>query len=160
MIRVFTIQRCRVIRIGDKAALKHKFTQNDVKTFSQLCGDHNPIHLQREAAVTAGFPNCLCHGALVGSLFSTIMGTDLPGPASVYLYQTFQFVAPVFVGDEVEATVIVKEFMKSKGLIRLNTTVSKRGPEGDVLCISGEAVGMNKTVTFDGESAWTFVRSK
>jgi 3-hydroxybutyryl-CoA dehydratase len=153
----------KIVRVGDAHSVTRTFTQTDVTTFAHLIGDCNPIHLDIAAAQKAGFPNTICHGVLVGSLFSTIMGMHLPGAQSVYLQQSFQFVAPVFVGEEVTATVRVREFHREKKMLWLDTTVSKRSQkegEPELVCIQGTALGLNKTLQLEGESAWTYVRPK
>ncbi len=88
----------RIIQVGDTHTITRVFTQEDVRQFALLVGDSNPIHLDPTAAAAAGFPQIICHGILVGSLFSNIMGMHLPGPQSVYLQQTLNFVKPVLVG--------------------------------------------------------------
>ena len=167
----------RTIQLGDQHSITRSFSHADLVCFATLVGDSNPIHVDEAAARAAGFPACICHGVLVGSLFSNLMGMHLPGPQSVYLQQSFNFLKPVFVGDEVTATVRVREFNRHKSLIWLDTTVTKRsnrpppsscdgGQQGGkeavgedaIVCIAGTALGMNKTVEFIGDSPWTFVR--
>jgi 3-hydroxybutyryl-CoA dehydratase len=36
---------------------------------------------------------------LSGSFISTVVGTKLPGPGSIYVSQTLNFTAPVSIGD-------------------------------------------------------------
>lgn len=154
----------RVFRVGDSHSVTRTFTQEDVNAFARLIGDHNPIHLDVAAAQKAGFPNTICHGVLVGSLFSTIMGMHLPGPQSVYMQQTFQFTAPVFVGETVTATVRVREFHREKKMLWLDTIVTKPNTAANnsepTVCIAGTALGLNKTLQLEGDSPWTFVRPK
>ncbi|KAH9599887.1 MaoC-like dehydratase domain [Trypanosoma melophagium] len=150
----------RVIRIGDTAFVRRVISEEDVKAFGPLVGDLNPIHVDETAAKAAGFPAPIVYGMLAGSLFSGLLGSELPGPQSIYLSQTLSFVAPVFVGDEVEARVTVTQFRKSKLMIAFRTTVSRieRETGKEILCVDGTAVGMNKTVTFEGESEWNVPR--
>jgi acyl dehydratase len=90
------------------------------------------------------------------------MGMHLPGPQSVYLQQTYSFLRPVVVGEEVTATAVVREFSRHKSLIWLDTVVTKAGDRAaagaPVVCITGSALGMCRVVEFVGESPWTFVR--
>ncbi len=158
----------RTIQLGDTHAISRVFSLDDVRNFAALVGDSNPIHLDVNAARAAGFDQCICHGVLVGSLFSTIMGMHLPGPQSVYLQQSFSFVRPVLVGEEVTAKVTVREFNRHKSLIWLDTVVTKMeyknkiatnaGVGEEVICVTGAALGMCKVVQFVGDSPWTFVR--
>ncbi|KAF8294687.1 putative maoC-like dehydratase [Trypanosoma cruzi] len=160
MLKVCLGRMGRIIRIGDTAFTRRVISQEDVKAFGPLVGDNNPIHFDENAAKTAGFPSTVVYGMLAGSLFSGLLGSELPGPQSIYLSQTLRFVAPVLVGDEVEARVTVTQFKKSKFMIAFRTTVSRIDPETgkETLCIVGTSVGMNKTVTFEGESEWTVPR--
>jgi acyl dehydratase len=50
---------------------------------------------------------------LLGGLISTVAGTILPGPGSIYLSQTFKFIKPAYLGDTVTAKVKVTQAMKS-----------------------------------------------
>ncbi len=140
----------RIIRVGDSYSMKRVFTKEDVATFSKLCGDNNPIHLDEAAAKKAGFEGCIVHGALVSSLFSYILGVHIPGPQSIYLHQSVQFLAPVLVGEEVEAKITVKKFRKDKGLIDHDTIVT-RVRDGKI-AIKGNSLGMNKAVELEGET--------
>ena len=146
----------RCIRLGDFVETHRTFTTSDVAIYSKLVGDTNPIHLDPAAANKAGFDNCIVHGMLVASLFSDILGRDLPGPQSVYVSQTLQFKAPVLVDHAVTTRIEVVEFAAKKGLIALRTTVTNNTT--GKLAIDGTCIGMNKVVTFEGESQWTFQR--
>lgn len=83
---------------------------------------------------------------LVSSLFSTIMGMHLPGPQSIYMQQSLNFRAPVYVGDLVTAEVVVTDFDVVKGNIWFATTV--KDAAGKVL-IDGKALGRNVIVPFE-----------
>jgi 3-hydroxybutyryl-CoA dehydratase len=50
---------------------------------------------------------------LLGGLISTVAGTILPGPGSIYLSQTFKFLKPAYIGDTITAKVKVLEAYKS-----------------------------------------------
>ncbi len=140
----------RVIRVGDSYSVRRTFTADDVATFAKVTGDCNPIHVDDAAARRAGFDRAIVHGQLVGSLFSFILGVHLPGPHSVYVHQEMQFLAPVLVGEEVEATIRVLKFRKDKGLID-NVTEVVRVRDG-VVVIKGKSLGMNRAVALEGES--------
>ncbi len=140
----------KIIRVGDSYSMRRTFTKEDVATFAKLCGDNNPIHLDDAAAKKAGFEGAIVHGALVSSLFSYILGVHIPGPQSIYLHQSVQFVAPVLVGEEIEAKITVKKFRKDKGLIDHDTIVT-RVRDGKI-AIKGNSLGMNKVVVCEGET--------
>ena len=111
-----------VLQVGDRASLSKSFTARDVEVFAELSLDDNPLHLDEAAAADSAFGQRVVHGALVSSLFSALLGTKLPGEGSIYLGQTSKFKAPVFLDDEVTATVEVIEVRESRGIARLKTT--------------------------------------
>ena len=65
------------------------------------------MHLSDDFAAGTIFKKRIAHGFLTGSLFSTVLGTKLPGPGCIYLSQSMKFKAPVYIGDEVVATLKV-----------------------------------------------------
>lgn len=102
------------IKIGDTAEYTHKFTEKDVKGFADIVGDHNPVHFSDEFARAQNiFTGRIVHGMLLGGLISTVAGTILPGPGSIYLSQTFKFLKPAYIGDTITAKVKVLEAYKS-----------------------------------------------
>lgn len=149
----------RLIRVGARCSKFFTIRQMDVTNFGELIGDNNPIHTDVLAARGAGFENCICHGMLIGSLVSGLMSAEIPGPNTVYIRQNFRFVSPVFVGETVRISIEVHQFRKSRSLLALKTIVEKEVDTLDskrgILSIDGLAVGVNKTVTFEGESDWT-----
>lgn len=150
MLRISRGLRCyRSVKVGDTASVRRRFTAAEVKQFASLCGDANPIHVDPTAARLAGFRNAIVHGILVSSLFSNLMGSELPGPQSIYVSQSLEFKAPVYVDDEVEARVTVEGFNAKRGWIWLKTTVTK---DDGTLCVVGRSIGKNKVVSFVGES--------
>ena len=99
------------IKIGDKASLVRTLTKEDIELFAVMSGDVNPAHVDEEYARSSQFHHIIAHGMWGGSLISTLLGTKLPGPGTIYLGQTFRFTKPILVGDMVLVTVtaIAKE---------------------------------------------------
>jgi 3-hydroxybutyryl-CoA dehydratase len=95
------------LAVGMDASVSKKITNEDVLAFAELSGDINPVHLNDDFAASTIFKKRIAHGFLTGSLFSTVLGTKLPGPGCIYLSQSMKFRAPVYIGDEVVATLKV-----------------------------------------------------
>lgn len=129
------------ISVGQKAQVTRKFTEHDVGQFSELSLDFNPVHLDPEYAEKSMFGQRIVHGMLVSSLFSGLLGKHLPGEGTIYLGQDLKFKKPVYLDQEVTATVEVTEVRDDKPIITLATTCVN--DEGEVV-ISGEAVVMYK----------------
>lgn len=121
---------------GMEASVSKKITDEDVRAFADLSGDVNPVHLDDAFAAETMFKKRIAHGFLTGALFSTVLGTRLPGPGCVYLSQTMKFKAPVFIGDEVIATCKIANVDSEKGRVTLACDCSIDGKtvlEGEAL---------------------------
>lgn len=95
------------LRIGDHAELARTLTLRDIELFAALSGDVNPIHVEREFAGNHLFHHVVAHGMWVGSLISTVLGTMLPGPGTIYRSQSIEFLHPVVPGDTLAVGVTV-----------------------------------------------------
>jgi 3-hydroxybutyryl-CoA dehydratase len=121
---------------GDTASLSKTIGDDDIRAFANATGDHNPLHLDEEFAKQTRFGKRIAHGMLSASLISAVIANDLPGQGSIYLGQTFQFVAPVFPGDTVTARVTVTSIREDKPIIKLETVCTN---QRDEVVIRGEA---------------------
>ncbi len=127
----------RNLKVGDNASVCKIFTDEDVLDFSNLSLDKNPIHLDQSFAEKSIFNKKIVHGMLVASLFSGLLGVELPGEGSIYLGQSLSFTAPIYIGDEVTATVEVIKIRPDKPIVTLRTfCVNSDG----LVVIEGEAV--------------------
>jgi phosphotransacetylase/acyl dehydratase len=95
------------IKVGDSAKLSRTLKHDDIELFAIMSGDVNPAHLDEDYASTDMFHHVIAHGMWGGALVSAVLGTELPGPGTIYLNQNFSFRAPVSVGDTVITRVTV-----------------------------------------------------
>ncbi|WP_417358017.1 bifunctional enoyl-CoA hydratase/phosphate acetyltransferase [Gallaecimonas pentaromativorans] len=103
--------------IGQSASLKRKLTQDDINLFALMSGDVNPAHMNPEYAKASLFHGVIGHGMWSGALISTVLGTQLPGPGTIYLSQDIHFKKPVRLGDEITVTLSVKSKGEGKPLV-------------------------------------------
>jgi 3-hydroxybutyryl-CoA dehydratase len=80
------------------------------------------------------FKGQIAHGMLSAAFFSTILGTQLPGPGCIYLGQNLRFRAPVRPGDRVKAAATITKIEKNR--VHLDCSASV----GDTVVVDGEAV--------------------
>ena len=97
------------IMVGDKATLNRTLTRKDIQLFAIMSGDVNPAHVDEEYANSSQFHHIIAHGMWGGALVSTVLGTQLPGPGTIYLKQDFTFRHSVSLGDNLTVTVTVVE---------------------------------------------------
>jgi len=87
---------------GKKFILRKKITKKDIKNFSKLSGDKNPIHMNQSYAKKMGFGKIVAHGMLSESFISSIIGNYLPGPGSLWAEKKIKFLKLVREGDKLE----------------------------------------------------------
>ena len=109
------------LSVGQSESLLKKITEKDIKTFSILTGDTNPVHVNDDFAKKTIFKKKIAHGFLSASLISTVIATKLPGPGSIYLSQTLKFLSPVFIDDEVVTKITIKSIDLLKKRVILTT---------------------------------------
>ena len=109
------------MKVGDTAKFSKTVSESDVYLFAGVTGDLNPAHVSEEFAKDTFFKTRIAHGMLSASFISTVIGTMLPGPGTVYMGQQVSFMAPVKFGDTVTAIVEVVEIMADKKRVRLKT---------------------------------------
>ncbi|MEM6464753.1 MAG: MaoC/PaaZ C-terminal domain-containing protein, partial [Pseudomonadota bacterium] len=102
------------INVGDTAELVRTLTAQDIDVFAIMSGDVNPAHVDAEYAQDDIFHKIIAHGMWGGALISTVLGTKLPGPGTIYLKQSLTFLKPVGIGDTVTVRVRVTEKQDEK----------------------------------------------
>lgn len=105
------------LQIGQTASLKRTLTQKDIELFALVSGDVNPAHLDQAYADESLFRGVIGHGMWSGGLISTVLGTVMPGPGTIYMGQEMSFLAPVRIGDEVTVSLTVQTKHESKPIV-------------------------------------------
>ena len=124
------------LTVGEVAEFSKTFSEADIYLYAGISGDFNPAHINEAFASQTFFKTRIAHGMLSAGLISAVIGTQLPGPGTIYMQQTLSFLAPVYVGDTICAHVEVVEKMEKKR-VRLKTTCVN---QDDVVVLNGEAL--------------------
>ena len=72
-----------------------------VRSYADVTGDHNKIHVDDAFAKTTIFGQRIAHGGILFGMISKVLGDDMPGIGTIYLSQLVNFHAPVFINDTV-----------------------------------------------------------
>ena len=123
--------------VGEKAQLSRVILEDDILQMAKLTGDFNPIHMNADFAKRTRFKGCIAHGVFSVGLISAVLGTMLPGPGSIYLKQTLEFLSPVRAGDKLTAEVEVIFWNSEKRTIKLKTQCFT---QNGTAVVAGEAV--------------------
>lgn len=123
------------LTVGDSAQRSKCFTQQDLIEYMRLTGDQNPLHEMESGESRFDAP--IVHGMLLAGIVSALIGTQLPGPGSVYVSQEIRFIRPVFCGDTVTVSCRVTKLYPETKLARLRILMRN---QHNKLVLSGYAI--------------------
>lgn len=126
------------LQIGDSAEFTKTVTEGDVYLYAGVTGDLNPAHINQVASEKTMFKGRIAHGMLTAGFISAVLGTQLPGPGTIYMGQELSFLKPVHFGDTITAKCEVSEIIKDK-IVKLKTTATNQNGE---LVLDGVATVM------------------
>ena len=114
------------IKIGTKKKFNEKIDGSKLETFAKLTGDYNPLHMDEKYAARTKFGKRICHGMLLASFFSKLVGMYLPGKNALYFSQTLNFQAPCYLGDEVTIEGEIIDKSDSTRIITIKTLINNQ----------------------------------
>lgn len=115
--------------VGETASLNIDITPALIDRFAELTGDCNPIHMDADAARALGFRDRVAHGMSYSCFLSTLIGTRLPGPGSLWASQTYRFLSSVYVGDSIALHADVVEVSETRRNIKLRVSATNGAGE-------------------------------
>jgi len=123
--------------VGAVARRTRRTSEHDIQRFSEMTGDFNPLHYDRELAESSIFGKIIVQGGVTSGLLNAIVAEDLPGPGTVFLGVNWRFLSAVGVDEEITAEVEVISVRDDKPICELKTRVlDAQGKE----CLVGTAV--------------------
>jgi acyl dehydratase len=111
------------IKLGQTAQFEIKIDEMTLNDFAKLSGDYNPLHMDDDYAKKTKFGKRVCHGMLLASYLSRLIGMYLPGKNALYFSQTLNFRLPCFIGDQIMIKGEVIEKHETTKIITLKTTI-------------------------------------
>ncbi|MGB3544510.1 MaoC family dehydratase [Rubrivirga sp.] len=124
------------LTVGDSFSWSRTLTMDDVRSFADVTGDDNPIHIDEDAGKASRFGHPVVHGVYVLGLASKVLGRDFPGPGSIAVSLSAKFLRPVPVGEEVTIEVKVSEKIERHGHVKMRMYAYCKGK----MSLGGEAV--------------------
>lgn len=119
----FAEYRFDVLKVGQKFKFTEKITEKLLDDFATLSGDQNPLHMDESYAIKTPFKKRVCHGMLLASFFSRLIGMHLPGKNALYFSQSLNFKSPCFIGDEITVEGEIADKSMATKILVLNTTI-------------------------------------
>jgi len=132
------------VRVGERAMRSRVVSTRDIELFTELTGDRNPLHYDKDRAASSRFGGIIVQGGVTSGLLNAVVAEDLPGPGSVFLHVDWSFKAPVKPGDEIKAEVVVLEVREDKPITRLSTTITN---QDGIVVLDGTALVYTERLT-------------
>ena len=123
--------------VGQTAERSRLVTERDIELFTEISGDHNPLHYDQEAAAASRFGEIIVQGGMTTAILNAVVAEDMPGPGTVFLQVDWSFLAPVRPGDTITGRVKVLEVRKDKPITKLATHVTR---DDGTIVLEGTAV--------------------
>lgn len=108
-------------RPGDETSFTKTISESDVYQFAGITGDMASHHINKEFAKESRFGERVVQGMLTASLTTSAL-SELVAPGGLTVSHTFEFKAPVFIGDTIKATARVSEVNGEKNILEVELT--------------------------------------
>jgi len=116
-------------QVGQRATRRLTLTSEHVEQYARISGDRNPLHFDEAFARGTRFGRLVVQGGLTTGLLHALAAMDLPGPGTVFMSNEWQFTAPVYVGDTIEAEGEIVEVHPHKPVTKLQVRVTRQDGE-------------------------------
>ncbi len=83
--------------VGQRAERKREVSQRDIEMFTEMSGDRNPLHYDKELAQKTKFGGIIVQGGVTSAILNAVVAEDLPGRLQ-------QFASALAVATRREAT--------------------------------------------------------
>lgn len=101
-----------------------KVTESMVEEFAKLTGDYSSIHIDEKYARTTTLGHRICHGMLVGSFLSRLIGMHIPGKNGLLLSYSLRHLLPCFLNQEIVVEGRVVDKSNATRIITVKATVT------------------------------------
>jgi phosphotransacetylase/acyl dehydratase len=143
---IFTATPYADLKPGMEASTTRLVRADDLYVFAHASGNVNPMHLPREDGDGDGKPEAVAPSAWVAALISGVLGNQLPGPGTLYLSQSLDFVGRAHAGESLTVTVRIED--KGPGG-EVGLTVRVEGPAGPVCTGTARVLAPDHAVSVD-----------
>lgn len=123
--------------VGQRAERSRRIGPDDIRLFTEISGDHNPLHYDEEFARATKLGGIVVQGGVTTAILNAVCAEDLPGPGSVFMNTNWNFRAPVRPGEVITGIVEVLEVREDKPITKLRTEVQR---QDGVVVIDGTAL--------------------
>jgi H+-transporting ATPase len=134
------------LKPGDTASLVGTLTYEDIEVFASMAGEVSPALVDEDFAKSDMFHEAVAHGMWSVTLISTVLGTQLPGPGTIYVDQSLHFSGPVSVGDTITVTVTVAKKIEETHRVILECRATNQNGE-EVIAGTAEVIAPTEKIS-------------
>jgi len=135
-----------MLKINESIIHEIEFNQEQLDSFSRITGDYNPIHTGEYFAEHPEIGGVVVQGMLAASKFGMVFGTEFPGPGTINVERSFQFLRPVFTGRKY--LMVIK--LTSVDTDNHTATLALLIKDERDICIKGQTIVLNdRIITID-----------
>jgi 3-hydroxybutyryl-CoA dehydratase len=113
------------LHIGFQQEFDATLTTEDAENFARLSGDVNPLHVDHEYAVIAGFPSTVLFGMLTSALYSRLVGVYLPGKFALLHGIDIDFSNPCHAGEQLHVGGEIVHMTEAYHRFEIKATIRK-----------------------------------
>jgi len=108
---------------GLRESFELQITELLVDEFAKNSGDFNPLHIDSTYAKSTKFKKKICHGMLLASFFSRLIGMHIPGKHALYFSQTLNFLEPCYIEDYIKVEGELLDKSMATRIITIKTSI-------------------------------------
>lgn len=108
---------------GLRESFELQITELLVDEFAKNSGDFNPLHIDSTYAESTKFKKKICHGMLLASFFSRLIGMHIPGKHALYFSQTLNFLEPCYIEDHIKVEGELLDKSMATRIITIKTSI-------------------------------------
>lgn len=126
------------VKVGDTLEpLRRTVPQEQIDSYAEASGDHNPIHVDAEFARSVGLPGAIAHGLLEMGILAEALARWAGGVDRVRSLEV-RFSKPLVAGDTITCTGTVTAVDETEALATLE--VEAASDSGERVLTNGRAV--------------------
>jgi 3-hydroxybutyryl-CoA dehydratase len=101
------------LKIADSFQSEYVVDNQTQELFLEISKDFNPLHMDKEYAVSKGFKAIVMHGNILNCFISHFVGEGLPHKNVVIHSQSIQYKFPVYLDDKLQFQAEVDQVIES-----------------------------------------------
>ncbi|MBI2361785.1 MAG: hypothetical protein HYV15_00155, partial [Elusimicrobia bacterium] len=117
----------------DSCRFEVAVAEEDIRAFSRLSGDHNPLHNDPAYAATTEFGRPIAHGAFLVGLVSRVLGMHIPGTRSLILGMRIANPKPFYYPGTLEVSGALKRYDAERNVGAVSVTIVDKAKAWTVL---------------------------